>query len=134
LSFPSSPVLPSPAFPEDVKTAFATALDIDPRGILAIGQNTLMDIIIELDPDVDFSAQTMNIDPIALLHASPPGTRNQVITSSWALNSSYDFAKRVFAYGSEGTQWLCFLTRCLRMNADDLVLGQIKLLARLTVR
>lgn len=133
MSFPSSPVLPSPAFSKDVKTAFAIALGIDPRKILAIGQNALMDIIIELDPDVDFSAQTMNIDPIALLHASPPGTRSQVVTSSWSFNPKIDFAKRVFAYGSEGTQLLRFLTRRLRISADDLV-GQIKLLARLTVR
>ena len=71
---------------------------------MAIGQNALMDIIIEVDPDIDFSAQKMEIDPMALLHASPPGTRSQVITSSWNLDQSVDFSKRVFAYGSEGTK------------------------------
>jgi PhzF family phenazine biosynthesis protein len=103
MSFPSSPVLSSLALSEDVRKGFAKALGINESKILATGQNALMDIVLELDPDLDFSASKMHIDPVALLNVSPPGTRSQVITSSWSLDPSVDFAKRVFAYGSEGS-------------------------------
>jgi len=60
-----------------------------------------MDIVIEVDSSVDFSAVGMDIDPVALMRASPAGTRSQVVTSAWG-RGGVDFAKRVFAYGSEG--------------------------------
>lgn len=102
MSFPSSPVLPSLRLSQDVRIGFAHALGIEPSTILEIGQNALRDIILEVDPEIDFSAAKMRIDPVALLGASPAGTRSQVITSSWDLDADVDFAKRVFAYGSEG--------------------------------
>lgn len=105
MSFPSSPVLPSLALSEDIRTDFAKALGVDASKILAFGQNDLMDVILELDPDLDFSALNMRINPVALLNASPPGTRSQVVTSAWSLDPSVDFAKRVFAYGSEGMRY-----------------------------
>ena len=114
MSFPSSPILPSLSLSQNVRRGFAQALNIEPRKILGIGQNALRDIILEVDPEIDFSAAKMRIDPVALLGASPTGTRSQVITSSWKLDEDVDFAKRVFAYGSEGrlpsplSYFLCF--------------------------
>ena len=108
LSFPSSPILPSLAPSSDLQTAFAKALSVGPEKILAIGQNELMDIIIELEPGLDFSYSNMKIDPVKLLNASPEGTRSQVLTSSWNMDEEVDFAKRVFAYGCEGKNPLHF--------------------------
>ncbi|KAH7410540.1 hypothetical protein BKA64DRAFT_357247 [Cadophora sp. MPI-SDFR-AT-0126] len=101
MNFPCSPVVARLQPSMDIKAKFAAALGLDEVEILQIGMNDLMDIVLELNPEVDFSAATMIIDPVALLKASPPGTRSQVITSSWALDKDVDFAKRVFAYGSE---------------------------------
>lgn len=99
IEFPSEPVLPEIKISEDLQAGFAKALGIAQGQILAIGQNSLTDIIIEVDPELDFSATKMNIDPEALLKASPIGTRSHVITSSWNVDENVDFAKRVFAYG-----------------------------------
>lgn len=103
MSFPSSPILPSLVLSSDLKIEFAAALGIHENKILAIGQNELRDIVIEVDAALDFSAKNMEIDPVKLLNASPEGTRSQVITSAWSKDCGVDFAKRVFAYGSEGT-------------------------------
>lgn len=102
MSFPCSPILKNLQPSSDVRKKFAGALGISPEKIIGIGKNALLDIIIELDPSIDFSAGAMYIDPVALLIASPSGTRSQVITSSWSADDDGDFAKRVFAYGSEG--------------------------------
>ncbi|PVH71058.1 Diaminopimelate epimerase-like protein [Cadophora sp. DSE1049] len=101
MHFPCSPVVARLQPSLDVKTKFAAALGLDEVEILQIGMNDLMDIVLELNSEVDFSAENMAIDAVALLKASPPGTRSQVITSSWAFDDDVDFAKRVFAYGSE---------------------------------
>ncbi|KAG9239522.1 hypothetical protein BJ875DRAFT_538740 [Amylocarpus encephaloides] len=101
LALPSSPIHVSLAPSADVRLAFAKALRINADQILTIGQNPLRDIILELAPSLDFSANALDIDPAALLEASPMGTRSQVLTSSWELDPSFDFAKRVFAYGVE---------------------------------
>ena len=105
MSLPSSPILSSVTISKETKIALAKALGIEERTILAIGRNGLMDIIVEVDPSLDFSYETMKIDPLALLKATPEGTRSQVITSSWSKNVGVDFAKRVFAYGVEGTSY-----------------------------
>ncbi|KAH7346151.1 hypothetical protein BKA65DRAFT_272289 [Rhexocercosporidium sp. MPI-PUGE-AT-0058] len=101
MEFPSSPVVATLQPSLDVKAGFAVALGLQDAEILQIGMNELMDIVLELDPNVNFSAERMDIDPVALLKASPPGTRSQVITSSWNFDEDVDFAKRVFAYGLE---------------------------------
>ena len=103
MQFPASPVVDRLQPPLHVKERFATALGIDETDIWYIGMNDLMDVVLELNPEIDFSAEAMAIDAVALLRASPPGTRSQVITSSWAFDKDVDFAKRVFAYGSEGS-------------------------------
>jgi hypothetical protein len=102
MRFPSSPILPSIKISEEVRAGFAKALRVKEGKITNIGENPLKDIIIELSPTLDFSAPQMDIDAESLLKASPPNTRSQVITSSWAFDKSVDFAKRVFAYGGEG--------------------------------
>lgn len=84
------------------KERFAAALKLPVEAVIGLSQNELRDVNIELDPSVDFSAKNMFIDAVALLDASPPGTRSQVITSAWSLDPEVDFAKRVFAYGLEG--------------------------------
>ncbi|EXJ58606.1 hypothetical protein A1O7_06033 [Cladophialophora yegresii CBS 114405] len=86
----------------DLRRRIATALGIESAQVLALGRNALMDLVIELGADVDFSAGNMEIDAVALMEASPPGTRSQIITSAGA-RYGVDFVKRVFAYGSEGT-------------------------------
>ncbi|KAM0755821.1 Diaminopimelate epimerase-like protein [Meredithblackwellia eburnea MCA 4105] len=111
VTFPSVPVAPS-LVPDDIyKTKFAEALGIEASLILELSQNELRDIIIDLDPGVDFSAESMKIDPFKLLDASPPGTRSQVVTSRWTRSDEFEFAKRVFAYGGEdeatGSTYCC---------------------------
>ncbi|KAI5480286.1 hypothetical protein MNV49_001245 [Pseudohyphozyma bogoriensis] len=101
LTFPSVPPTPSLAPPETFVQSFATALNLPREAIVGLTCNELMDVNIELDPSVDFSAASMKVDAVALMDASPEGTRSQVISSTWAKNGDYDFAKRVFAYGSE---------------------------------
>lgn len=100
MHFPSSPIVSRLAVSEDVRLGFAKALGIDEGMVVAIGQNELRDVVVEVHPDVDFSEAYMDIDPIALLSASPAGTRSQVITSRGG-KEGVDFLKRVFAYGSE---------------------------------
>jgi PhzF family phenazine biosynthesis protein len=103
MHFPSSPLVPHLAITGDVRLRFANALGIDEKKIVAIGQNELRDIVIELHSSVDFSAAMMEIDPKGLLDASPEGTRSQVITSRGrGGKEGVDFLKRVFAYGGEG--------------------------------
>ncbi|ETI22429.1 hypothetical protein G647_06504 [Cladophialophora carrionii CBS 160.54] len=100
LEIPAQPV--DEWFTEDLKLrqTIATALGIETAQVLALGRNALMDLVIELSADVDFSAARMEIDAVALMEASPPGTRSQIITSAGA-RYGVDFVKRVFAYGSE---------------------------------
>lgn len=101
MHIPSEPPLPTLTLPSELRDAFAVVLGISPQQIVALGQNALADIIIELDAQVDFSASAMTIDPVKLLTASPLGTRSQVITSAACVDGG-DFVKRVFAYGGEG--------------------------------
>ncbi|GAA5913263.1 hypothetical protein JCM6882_000047 [Rhodosporidiobolus microsporus] len=100
LSLPSVPPSPEFAPPEEYKLKYASALGIDPSSILELSCNALMDVNILLDPSVDFSAPKMKIDPVALMGASPPETRSQIVTSA-GTSPEYDFLKRVFAYGGE---------------------------------
>ncbi|KAK5019876.1 hypothetical protein LTR16_000168 [Cryomyces antarcticus] len=100
MTFPSEPVDQTLDGAETVKRDFARALGIREEEVVAIGRNSLMDIVIELNPRIDFSAANMAIDPVKLLKASPARTRSQVVTGAWG-RGTFDFAKRVFAYGSE---------------------------------
>jgi len=38
--------------------------------------NNLMDVVLELNAEIDFSAEAMAIDAVALLRASSPGIRS----------------------------------------------------------
>jgi len=102
MRFPSSPVSDGSEFPESVKIGFAKALGINPSKIVALGRNDLMDMVVEVESSVDFSADGggCNIDAVELMNISPAGTRSQVVTSSG--KSGVDFLKRVWAYGGEG--------------------------------
>lgn len=102
MHFPSSPVVDKLEPALEMKAGISAALGIDKDEILRVSMNDSTDLIVEISPQVDFSAERMAIDPVALLKASPPSTRSQVITSSWGLDEDVDFAKRVFTYGSEG--------------------------------
>lgn len=86
---------------EDLKTSIANTLGIPPRQIVGLGRNSLMDLVIELDQDVDYSATGMKVDAVTLMKVSPTGTRSQILTSRGD-HHGVDFVKRVFAYGSEG--------------------------------
>ena len=99
----------------NLQVRIAIALKIKPDQILAMGRNSLRDIVIELDPEVDFSADQMAIDAMALMKACPPGTRSQIITGR-GNKEGVDFLKRVFAYGSEGRMVLFFGTKPLTTN------------------
>ncbi|KAI9740170.1 MAG: hypothetical protein M1834_004748 [Cirrosporium novae-zelandiae] len=97
MTFPSFPIT-TPLSSPSTKTKFATALNIKPSAIVAIGKNELQDLIIELDKGVDFSDGRMRIDAGKLLEASPKEVRSQVVTRAV---TGKGFEKRVFAYGSE---------------------------------
>ncbi|ORY60393.1 hypothetical protein BCR35DRAFT_335015 [Leucosporidium creatinivorum] len=105
LTFPLSPPLASLNPPYRHIDLYASALNLPASAILSLSRDALNDVIIELRADVDFSAEGMEVDAKKLVEASPEGTRSQVLTSrcvGWAGNSGeFDFAKRVFAYGSE---------------------------------
>ncbi|KAJ9607764.1 hypothetical protein H2200_007842 [Cladophialophora chaetospira] len=100
LEIPARPV--NQWYNEDIelRKRIADTLVVDVTQILALGRNELMDLAIELSHEVDFSAGSMQIDAVALMNASPPGTRSQIITSRGD-RYGVDFVKRVFAYGSE---------------------------------
>ncbi|TKA65128.1 hypothetical protein B0A49_08186 [Cryomyces minteri] len=100
MTLPSDPVDQTLDGAGTVKRDFARALGIREEDVVAIGRNSLMDVVLELDPRVDFSATNMEIDPVKLLKASPARIRSQVVTGAWG-RGTFDFAKRVFAYGSE---------------------------------
>lgn len=106
LTFPLSPPLSSLNPPYRHIDLYASALSLPASAILSLSRDALNDVIIELQADVDFSAEGMEVDAKMLVEASPEGTRSQVLTSrcvGWAGNSGdCDFAKRVFAYGAEG--------------------------------
>ncbi|KIW31927.1 uncharacterized protein PV07_03514 [Cladophialophora immunda] len=103
LKLPAEPV--KEWFDGDVRLreSIAACLGVDVSQILALGRNALMDLVIEVSEDVDFSAESMAVDAVGLMNASPPGTRSQIITSKGG-RYGVDFAKRVFAYGGEGKQ------------------------------
>ncbi|KAF2104896.1 Diaminopimelate epimerase-like protein [Rhizodiscina lignyota] len=100
MQFPEDAVTPG-SVTDSTKRAFAEALGISVNDIVAIAENEIKDIIVELPPHRDFSARAMAIDPKAMLKASPPGTRSQVITSAGRGTRGADFFKRVFAFGGE---------------------------------
>lgn len=109
MHFPEDPVV-SGSVTDSMKAAFAAALGIHEDKIAAIAENKIKDIIIELSPHRDFSAQAMSIDPKAMLQASPPGTGSQIVTGTGAGHGNVDFVKRVFAFGTEGkSAWLLCL-------------------------
>ena len=103
LEIPAQPV--TEWFDEDLelRERIADSFGVEATQILALGRNALMDLVIELAGDVDFSAESMEIDAVALMDASPSGSRSQIITSRGD-RYGIDFVKRVFAYGSEGKQ------------------------------
>ena len=84
-----------------VKGKIARCLGISDDKILALGRNSLMDLVIEVSEEVDFSAASMEIDGVALMHACPQRTRSQIITGKEG-SFGAEFVKRMFAYGSEG--------------------------------
>lgn len=101
LQIPSVPVTEDLNLDEDLRARIASSLKLQARQIVSMGRNSLKDLVIELDDSVDFSASRMTIDGVALMEASPPGTRSQVLTGDGS-RYGVDFVKRVFAYGSEG--------------------------------
>lgn len=101
LEMPAVPVTESFDGDVNVRTKIAKSLGVTSSQILGLWRNALMDVVIELDPGVDFSAAGMDLDAVELMHASPAGTRSQVITSRGDRHG-VDFLERVFAYGSEG--------------------------------
>ncbi|KEF56469.1 uncharacterized protein A1O9_08050 [Exophiala aquamarina CBS 119918] len=100
LRIPSVPVTEPLDHDLELRERMAKAIEIAPLQILALGRNSLMDLVVEVDSTVDFSADTIKIDAGALMKGSPPGTRSQIITSQ-GRRDGVDFLKRVFAYGSE---------------------------------
>jgi predicted PhzF superfamily epimerase YddE/YHI9 len=107
LTFPLSPPLSSLNPPYRHIDLYASALSIPASAILSLSRDALNDVIIELREDLDFSAEGLEVDAPKLVEASPEGTRSQVLTSrcvGWGgnLGGEFSFAKRVFAYGSEG--------------------------------
>lgn len=88
----------------NVEEEIAAAFGIDAAGVLKIGMNELRDILLELNPERDFSVEEMIVDPVKSLAVSLPGTTSQAITRSWALDEDVDLVKRVLASGSEGMQ------------------------------
>jgi len=102
LRVPSVPITESFDHDVELRQRLAQAIQISPFQIRGLGRNSLMDLVIEVDHAVDFSAKTKRIDAVALMKSSPPGTRSQIITSE-GRREGVDFLKRVFAYGSEGT-------------------------------
>jgi len=100
LEMPAEPVTEWYHEDEQLLKNLAKCLGTYASMILGLGRNLLLDLVVELDPSVDFSAGNMNIDAVGLMNACPSGTRSQIITSR---GDSYgvDFLKRVFAYGSE---------------------------------
>lgn len=101
LQVPSVPITECLDHEVDLRDRLAQAIQISPFQILSLGRNSLMDLVVEVDCTVDFSAGRMNVDAVALMRSSPPGTRSQIITSE-GRREGVDFLKRVFAYGSEG--------------------------------
>ena len=101
LEMPAAPVTDWLHGDLDVTNNMAKCFGVDVSKVLGLGRNSLLDLFIEMDPSVDFSASGMTIDPVALMDVSPPRTRSQIITSKGD-NYGVDFVKRVFAYGSEG--------------------------------
>lgn len=116
LTLPLSPVISDLKPADEYRGHFAKALGIDESLILELSCNALKDVNIELDPSVDYSAKAFTIDAMALMKASPPGTRSQVVTSAVLGDSERDFAKRVFAYGGEGQLVSSFWTFSLRIT------------------
>lgn len=87
-----------------LRTNIAKAIGISPEQILNLTTNSLKDIVIEVDTNVDFSAESqvgVRIDTIGLWKASPPNTRAQIITSR-GQSFGVDYVKRVFWEGVEG--------------------------------
>ncbi len=103
LELPAQPVKDWFSEDEELKREIARSLGVKMEQILALGRNALMDLVIELSCDVNFSAAGMKIDAVALMEACPLGTRSQILTSGGE-RYGVDFVKRVFAYGSEGKQ------------------------------
>jgi predicted PhzF superfamily epimerase YddE/YHI9 len=106
LQIPSVPITESLDHEVGLRDKLAQAIHISPSQILGLGRNSLMDLVVEVDCAVDFSAARMKVDAVALMKSSPPGTRSQIITSE-GRREGVDFVKRVFAYGSEGEQAVC---------------------------
>ncbi|KAJ9632220.1 hypothetical protein H2203_000623 [Taxawa tesnikishii (nom. ined.)] len=100
MEFPSEPVDPSAQLSRGDKRKFACAPNLKLQQMLNLGKNRLDNIVIELDPAVDSSDAGMNVDLRALLKASPPGARSQILTRL-RKRPDADFVKRVFAYGLE---------------------------------
>ncbi|EXJ68288.1 uncharacterized protein A1O5_08903 [Cladophialophora psammophila CBS 110553] len=100
LEIPAEPV--KEWFDDDVelREIISKCLGVEKAQILALGRNALMDLVIEMSEDVDFSAESMTVDAVGLMNASPSETRSQIITSKGG-RYGVDFAKRVFAYGGE---------------------------------
>ncbi|KIW95166.1 uncharacterized protein Z519_03750 [Cladophialophora bantiana CBS 173.52] len=104
LEIPAEPV--KEWFDDDVelRESISKCLGVEKAQILALGRNALMDLVIEMSEEVDFSAESMTVDAVGLMNASPSETRSQIITSRGG-RYGVDFAKRVFAYGGEGLPW-----------------------------
>lgn len=108
---PEMPSIPPNSHVIDQIARFAAALQIEVHQIVALTINALDDWVIELDASTDISSDTMFIDPVALLEASPQPTRSQIVTTT-SSKPGVDFAKRVFAYGGEGKSLIPSWTRC----------------------
>ena len=101
MRFPASPTTPTHSLLQETRAKLVNALEASSTDILAIETNNLKDVFIDLHPQIDFSANRMAINAIELARACP-GSRSQVLTSCSPANGSFDFRKRVFAYGVEG--------------------------------
>ena len=100
LHIPSVPVTEDLNRDEGLRERIASSLKLQARQIVSLGRNSLQDLVVELEDSVDFSATRMNVEGVALMEASPPGTRSQVLTGNGS-RYGVDFVKRVFAYGHE---------------------------------
>lgn len=115
LQMPSVPINEWFHRDSSLRDRIAKCLGIKTSQVVALGRNALMDLVIELDSEVDFSAANMPIDAVELMKLSPSGTRSQIITSRGD-RYGVDFVKRVFAYGSEGKSDFCFTEMVLQLT------------------
>ncbi|KAF4962264.1 hypothetical protein FSARC_9653 [Fusarium sarcochroum] len=100
LLIPPLPVSGSLNENNELRTAFAKSLVIEPNQIEELATNAFNDVIIQVKHDVDFSYANPGIDAMGLHNASPSGTRAQIVTSRGD-RLGVDYLKRVFWEGSE---------------------------------